>query len=117
MLIKLNSSNSSFSELTAQLRDFTFKKNQNFKYKLNNSKFLEKSKNFLKLVYNKTFKRPKFKYEKLPKMTVGETSFCEIREEHPDIDQIIRSIVLARGKQGASIEEIRGEFNFVSTFQ
>ncbi|KAL5273559.1 hypothetical protein ACFFRR_000353 [Megaselia abdita] len=110
MLIKLNTSNSSFSELSARLQDFAAKKKQYFKTKLNNFKYLEKSKNFFKFVYTKTFKRAKFKYEKLSKMTIVELNMLEIREANPDIDNIIRSIILSRTQTGATIEEIRGDY-------
>lgn len=116
MLFKSNTSNSSFSELTAQLRDFTSRKNQDFKTKLSNSKFLEKSRNFLKRVYTNTFKRSKFKYEGLAEMKISDTEFLKIMETRPDIYNVIRGIVLARSQVGASMEEIRGKFLVVHVF-
>lgn len=116
MLFKLNTSNSSFSELTAQLRDFTSQKNQNFKTKLKNNKFLEKSKQFLKSIYTKTFKRSKFQYEKLPEMTVPEIDIFKFREEHPNIEEVVRSIILARTNEGASMDEIKSKLFWCPRF-
>lgn len=109
MLIKLNTSDSSFSELTAQLRGFTSRKKQDFKSKLSNSKFLAKSKDFFKSIY-KSFKRSRYKYEDFPKMTIVEFDILQIREEHPEIDNIIRSILLTRSPEAITIEEIRRKF-------
>lgn len=42
-------------------------------------------------------------------MTITELTFLEIREEHPDLDSEIRSILTARAQNGATISEIRGK--------
>ena len=42
-------------------------------------------------------------------MTVTELRFLEIRDEYPELDSEIRSILTARAQDGATISEIRGK--------
>lgn len=110
MLFKSNSRNRSFSDLTTQLHDFTLRKNQSFRTKLKSSEILEKSKKLIKFIY-KTFKRStKTNYKNLPEMKVSHgIEAVQIREEYPDIDNVIRGIILTHSQNGATIEDIKSK--------
>lgn len=109
MMFKSNSSNRSFSELATQLHNFASKKNQSFKTKVKSSEFLEKSKKLIQLLYFKTFKRSKkSKSENFPIMKISASrEAVETRQAYPDIDNVIRGIILTRSQNGATIEEIK----------
>lgn len=42
-------------------------------------------------------------------MTITDLTFLELRQEYPDLDSEIRSILTARAQEGATISQIRGE--------
>lgn len=45
-------------------------------------------------------------------MVYNDTSFLKIREEFPNLEKEVRSLLLARAQDGATIAEIRGNAHF-----
>ncbi|KAI9579750.1 maternal effect protein oskar [Glossina fuscipes] len=43
-------------------------------------------------------------------MTISSLDFLDVKEEYPEIDYEIRGILLARAQNGATIDEIRGDY-------
>lgn len=99
MFFKANKVYPSFSNLRTELSDFTANTKSKCKIKLNKLK-----------EYFKFLKRFKDQY-KYHKMTIPEINHIQIREENPDIDEIIRAILMSRAKNnGMTLEEIRSKF-------
>lgn len=48
--------------------------------------------------------------ESVDAMTITDLTFLEIRDEYPDLDSEIRSILTTRAQDGATISDIRGKY-------